>query len=422
MSEITAIRKGLVILAVSAAWVAAALLLWRTSVPSGLDLPEADARDFFSAREVERHERYERFLRALFFPAVLLQGAVLVGLVLAAPRILRRLPFHPVVQGVLLALAAVVCVWLARLPVGVTAHWWRRRYGVARQDYLEWLVDPWLELAAQAAVTGGAVALAMMLAARLGARWWLAGAPVVVAFAAVVVLAQPLLLEPRVEPLQNPRLEADIHSLASRTGVGSVDVVVRDASSRTRAGNAEVYGIGPTRRVVLWDTLLDGRFSPGAIRAIVAHELGHVARDHVWKGLGWVALLALPATFVIARITELRGGLARPAAVPLALLAVFCLELALLPATNAVSRRYEAEADWVALEATRAPAAARGLTVRLTRASLADPDPPAWAYVLRRTHPTAIQRLAMTLAWAEARAGPNVRLSALRKSGSRGGS
>jgi STE24 endopeptidase len=422
MSEITAIRKGLVILAVAAAWLVAALLLWRTSVPSALDLPELDARDFFSSRELERHERYERFLRALFFPAVLLQSAVLVGFVLAAPRLLRRLPFHPVLQGVLLALAAVVCVWLARLPVGVTAHWWRRRYGVARQDYLDWLVDPWLELTAEAAVTGAAVALAMMLAARLGTRWWVAGAPVVVAFAAVVVLAQPLLLEPRVEPLQNPRLEADVRSLASRTGLGAVDVVVRDASSRTRAGNAEVYGLGPTRRVVLWDTLLDGRFSPSAIRAIVAHELGHVARDHVWKGIGWVALLALPATFVIARITERRGGLARPAAVPLALLAVFCLELALLPATNAVSRRYEAEADWVALEATRDPAAARGLTVRLARASLADPDPPAWAYVLRRTHPTAMQRLAMTLAWAEARAGANVRLSALRKSASPGGS
>jgi STE24 endopeptidase len=422
MSEITAIRKGLVILAVSAAWLGAALLLWRTRVPSGLDLPELDTRDFFSPRELARHERYERFLRALFVPAVLLQGAVLVGFVVAARRLLRRLPFHPVVQGVLLALAAVVCVRLARLPVGVTAHWWRRRYGVARQDYLEWLVDPWLELAAEAAVTCGAVAVAMVLAARLGPRWWLAGAPVVVAFAAVVVLAQPVLLEPRVEPLQNPRLEADVRSLASRAGVGSVEVVVRDASSRTRAGNAEVYGLGPTRRVVLWDTLLDGRFGPGAIRAIVAHELGHVARHHVWKGLAWVALLALPATFVIARVTQLRGGLARPAAVPLALLAVFCLKLALLPATNAVSRRYEAEADWVALEATRDPAAARGLTLRLARASLADPDPPAWAYVLRRTHPTAIQRLAMTLAWAEARAGADVRLSALRKSGSRGGS
>jgi STE24 endopeptidase len=422
MSEITAIRKGLVILAVSTGWAGAAVLLWRTSVPGGLDLPELDARDFFSARELARHERYERFLRALFLPAVLLQGAVLVGLVLAAPRLLRRLSFHPVVQGALLALVAAVLVWLARLPVGATAHWWRRRYGVARQDYLDWLIDPWLELGAEAAVTCGAVALAIVLASWLGRRWWLVGAPIFAAAAAVLVLAQPLLLEPRVEPLQNARLEADIHSLAARTGVGSVDVVVRDARSRTRAGNAEVYGLGPTRRVVLWDTLLDGRFSPGAIRSIVAHELGHVARDHVWKGLGWVALLALPATFIVARAAGLRGGLARPEAVPVALLAVFCLELALLPATNAVSRRYEAEADWVALEATRNPEAARGLTMRLARASLADPDPPTWAYVLRRTHPTAMQRLAMTLAWEDARGSPDAELRSLRRPASRGGS
>jgi STE24 endopeptidase len=239
----------------------------------------------------------------------------------------------------------------------------------------------------------------MLLAARLGRRWWLAAAPLVAIGAGVLVLAQPLLLEPRVEPLRNPRLEADIRLLAERTGVGSVDVVVRDAASRTRAGNAEVYGLGPSRRVVLWDTLFEGRYDVGEIRVLAAHELGHVARDHVWKGLGWVALLALPAMFVVARAAELRGGMQRPEAVPVALLAVLCLELALLPATNALSRRYEAEADWEALEATNDPAAAGALTLQLTRASLADPDPPTWAYVLRRTHPTAMQRIAMARAW-----------------------
>jgi STE24 endopeptidase len=407
MSEMTATRKAVAILAFSAAWLGAAAFLWRTSVPAGLDLPELDPRDYFSARELDRHERYESVLRGLFGAAVLLQAAVLVGFILAAPRLVRRMPFGSVWQGVFLAFAIVVSLWLARLPVGVVAHWWRRRYGIARQDYLEWLVDPWLELAAEAAVTCAAVAVAMMLARRLGARWWLAGAPLFAAGVAAVVVAQPLLLEPRVEPLRDPRLEADVRALAERTGVGSVDVVVRDAASRTRVGNAEVYGLGPTRRVVLWDTLLDGRFSAGEIDVLVAHELGHVAKDHVWKGLGWVVLLAVPVTFLVAWAARLRGGLERPQAVPVVLLAVFVLELALLPATNAVSRRYEAEADWVALEATRDPAASRALTLRLARASLADPDPPSWAYALRRTHPTALQRVAMARAWA-ARHGPSM--------------
>lgn len=399
MSETRAIRNGVAILALLGLWLGAAALLWRTSVPGGLDLPELDPRDYFSARELDRHERYESVLRWLFFAAVLVHGAVLVGFVLAAPGLSRRLPFRPLVRGLLITFAIVACVWLARLPVGVAAHWWRRRYGIARQDYLEWLVDPWLELGAEIAVTGALVAVAMVLAARLGARWWLAGAPLFVVGAGAIVLAQPLLLEPRVEPLRNARLEADIRTLASRTGVESVDVVVRDAASRTRAGNAEVYGLGSTRRVVLWDTLLDGEYEAGEIRVLVSHELAHVARDHVWKGLGWVALLALPLTFVVARAAELRGGLQRPEAVPVALLTVLCLELALLPATNVVSRRYEAEADWTALEATGDPASSRALTLRLARASLADPDPPSWAFVLRRTHPTAMQRIAMASAW-----------------------
>jgi STE24 endopeptidase len=399
MSEMRAIRKGVAILALLALWLVLAAWLWQTSVPDGLDLPALDPRDYFAARELDRHERYEGLLRVLFLAAVLVQVAVLVGFVLAAPRLVRRLPFRPVAQGVLLACLIVACVWIARLPVGLVAHWWRRRYDVARQGYLDWLVDPWLELAAEIAVTGGLVGIAMLLAARLGRRWWLAAAPLVAIGAGVLVLAQPLLLEPRVEPLRNPRLEADIRLLAERAGVGSVDVVVRDAASRTRAGNAEVYGLGPSRRVVLWDTLFEGEYDVGEIRVLVAHELGHVARDHVWKGLGWVALLALPAMFVVARAAELRGGLQRPEAVPVALLAVLCLELALLPATNALSRRYEAEADWEALEATNDPAGAGALTLRLTRASLADPDPPTWAYVLRRTHPTAMQRIAMARAW-----------------------
>jgi STE24 endopeptidase len=401
MSEMTAIRKGIAILALLAVSLGVAAYLWRTCVPSGLDLAGLDPNDYFSARELDRHERYENVLRLLFGAAVLVHAAVLLAFVLGAPRLVRRFPARPLLQGVVLAVVVVVSVWLAGLPVGLVRHWWRRRYGIARQNYLEWSVDPWLGLVAEIALTGALVAVAMVLAGRLGRRWWLAGAPLFALGAAAVVLFQPLLLAPRTEPLRNPRLEAEIRRLAERIGVGSLEVVVRDAASRTRAGNAEVYGFGPSRRIVLWDTILDGRYSAAEIRVLIAHELGHVSRDHVWKGLGWAALLAAPLVFVIARTADLRGGMQRPEAVPAALLAVFCLGLALMPAINAVSRRYETEADWVALQATRNPKASRALTLRLARASLADPDPPTWAYVLFRTHPTTMQRIALTLAWQD---------------------
>jgi len=105
----------------------------------------------------------------------------------------------------------------------------------------------------------------------------------------------------------------------------------------------------------------------------------------------------------VALLTRSRGGLARPEAVPLALLVFVVLELATLPLWTLVSRREEAEADWSALRATHAPASARSLFQGLATTSLADPDPPTWSYLLYADHPTIVQRIAMTQAW-EARA------------------
>jgi Zn-dependent protease with chaperone function len=76
------------------------------------------------------------------------------------------------------------------------------------------------------------------------------------------------------------------------------------------------------------------------------------------------------------------------------------LELALLPATNAISRRYEAEADWLAIRATKDPEAFAGLTRALAAASLAQPDPPRWASLLLETHPSPVERVAMSRAAA----------------------
>jgi STE24 endopeptidase len=318
-----------------------------------------------------------------------------------APRVRVR----GILGGVALGATTLVAVWLARLPVVLTAHWWRRRYGISRSDYGTILVDPWLERLGVLAAACAAIALVMVLARRLGDRWWLVGGPAFAALGAAFLLAQPFLLVPRLEPLRDETLAAEIKTLAQRQGVGEVEVQVRDASRRTRAINAELYGVGPTKRIILWDTALGGRLTRAEIESLAAHEFAHVEANHVWKSIGWLFLFAVPAAFVVARVTRRRGGLARPAAVPLALLAFTVLQLALLPATNAISRRYEAEADWLALRATGDPAAFEGLARKLASASLAEPDPPRWARVLLETHPSPVERIAMARSAAALRGG-----------------
>ena len=220
-----------------------------------------------------------------------------------------------------------------------------------------WLTDRLTALGVRAVLVSIAVAGAVWLAGRFGRRWWLVGAPALAAIGVVFIVVQPLVVQPlfnRFEPLPDRALAAEIEALAAGMGVEVDDVLVADASRRTTTANAYIAGLGPTRRVVLYDTLLDGRFSRGEIRFVTAHELAHVEQRHLWKGLAWFTLLAVPGVFGLAWITNRYGGLG-PRLVPLGLAFAFAYLLLTEPLANAVSRRYEAEADWLALEATRDP-------------------------------------------------------------------
>jgi STE24 endopeptidase len=283
------------------------------------------------------------------------------------------------------------------LPFAAVTHARRRDFGLSEQGWGGWLWDELTALGIRAVLVSIGVAGAVWLAGRFGPRWWLVGAPALAAIGVVFILLQPLVVQPlfnRFEPLADRELAAEIEELADGMGVDVDDVLVADASRRTTTANAYVAGIGPTRRVVLYDTLLDGRFADGEIRVVSAHELAHVERRHLWKGLAWFALLAVPGVFGLAWITNRRGGLG-PRLVPLGLAFVFAYVLVTQPLANAVSRRYEAEADWLALQATGDPASAVALERGFVRTGLADPDPPVWVTYWLGTHPPPLRRIAM---------------------------
>jgi Zn-dependent protease with chaperone function len=393
------LAKGLALAALAALWVVAALLLWRTEVPD-LDLPDLDPSDYFSAAELGRIDDYRRVSRPLFLASLAVELVVL-GLFVWKARPLasrvERVGRGRVRTSVLVGLAVVVGVWLAELPFSAVTLARRRDFGLSEQGWGGWLLDRLTSLGIQAVLVSIAVAGAVWLARRLGRRWWIAGAPALAAIAVLFVVAQPLVVQPlfnRFKPLENAGLARRIEELAAGMGVDVDEVLVADASRRTTTANAYIAGLGPTRRVVLYDTLLDGRFSEGEILEVSAHELAHVERRHLWKGLAWFTLLAVPGVFLLAWITNRLGGLG-PRLVPLGLAFAFAFMLVTQPLANAVSRRYEAEADWLALQATRDPPSAVALEQGFVTTGLADPDPPAWVTFWFGTHPTPMQRIAM---------------------------
>jgi STE24 endopeptidase len=396
-------RRALAILATllaACAWLWCAHELWGTIVPAGLQLPHVDVDRFFSASLLRRTSSYERFLNVVAVLGSLAEIAVLAVYARRGQRLARESAAGRIGTGIMLALLGFALVWLVQVPFELAALWWQRRHHVVQEGYVSGLLTSFLGLGPSFVSIGLAVALAMALAGWMRRWWWVAAAPLFAALAFLAALLSPYTIT-STHQLRDPALVAQARTLAAREGVSGTPILVRELSGTSTEVNAETAGIGPTQRVLLWSTLLDGRFTNAEIGVVMAHELGHVARAHVLKRVGWVALLLVPALALVALATRSRGGLARPEAVPVALLVIVVLQLVTLPWLTLVSRRYEVEADWSALQATHQPATARRVFQRLAGTNLSDPDPPTWAYLLYAQTPTLAQRIAMTEAWEQ---------------------
>jgi STE24 endopeptidase len=238
---------------------------------------------------------------------------------------------------------------------------------------------------------------------RRSPRWWFAWAGAV---ALVLSLAgsflYPVLVEPlfnRFEPMSAGPFKASVLRLADREGVQVDDVLVADASRRTTTLNAYVSGFGGTRRVVVYDNLLE-ELTPAQARVVIAHELGHAKnRDVVTgtalAGVGAVAGVALLALLLDSGRLRRRTGTSGPAD-PSAVFTVLALvavgSFMVSPVQNTVSRAFEARADRVSIQATGADATFVQMQRRLALTSLADPSPPWLSQLWFGSHPTVLQR------------------------------
>jgi STE24 endopeptidase len=384
--------RSALLLALAGVWAVAAWLLWRTSLPA-YHLPHLDEHTLFPAQALRRAQHYSGAERLFWLGKTLTQLVVLGFFARTGVRWMRESAAGPIGTGMLLGMIGFALVWVAELPFAVLNVWWRHRYGLSG-SYVQATIGNWFALGAQFVLLCVALAIVMGLARVrwIGGRWWLPAAPVFVGLRILLAFVTPWLLggsafhAPYVAPLQRAE---------------HVHVPVRVLSGFSEP-NAFATGIGASRRVFLWKPIVEPPFTPRMDRFVLAHELGHLAHDHIWKSIAWYALFAFPLAFVLSLATRRRGGMGVPTAVPLAIFVYVVLQLVALPLQNVVSRRLEAQADWSALRATNDPAAGRQLFRLFAAETLDDPDPPGWDYGFLENHPTLLQRIAMTKAYAAA--------------------
>ena len=367
-------------------------------MPSDLSIPDLSEDAFFTQSELDEADDYELFHRINWLLSTVVLFVVLGIYAVKGVRFMRESAAGRIGTGMLLAMLGFGLVWLVSVPFAVAGNWWDRRHGVSKIDYWELLFGGWLALGAQFLFLSLSVLIVMGLAGLVGDWWWIPGSFAFVGLATLFVFISPWLVT-GTKAIEDPKLAADVGRLAQIQGVEDVEVRVEEVDKYTNAANAYTTGLGPSRKVFLWNTLLDGRFRDNEVRAVTAHEFGHQSQNHLPKAIAWYALFAVPGAWAIARITRRRGGMRRPEAVPLSLLVLAVLSFVALPLQNVISRHMEQEADWEALETTRDPDAVTGLFQRFSETSLGDPTPPGWAYVLLDTHPPLLDRIEMAQAW-----------------------
>jgi STE24 endopeptidase len=282
----------------------------------------APLRDWFDPQELVRNRDYRRGVWTMAADGAPLAAATTVGVALLGsrwrPGLVRAARARPWRAGALFGAGLAIVTTAVALPLSATRYGWGRDYGIITQDVSGWLLDLAKGLGIQMLISAGIGAGVAVAIARAPRAWWaIVAAGVALLIYAMSVLS-PLVLEPvfqRTEPLRDPALTAQVLELADRAGVEADDVKVNDASSRTTAANAYVSGLGGSRHIVLYDTLLRD-FPRDEVRMVVAHELAHVEKRHVLKGFTWGAALAVPGCLLVFAVVGWRTGFATSLCLP----------------------------------------------------------------------------------------------------------
>ena len=372
-----------------------------------------EASAYFESAEIERGRRYSRPQLALAIVSQAIQVGVLAVLTardrkaqgVRHVRKSRRgsARSRPAVAGALEAVSLMATLRAVSLPLAIQARRRSRAVGLDTQSWSGWASDLVKATSIGVPMAAGAGAGLAELMRRSPSRWWVPAAAGSVAAGGLLGVLGPVLLDPLFndfKPLPEGETRSDVLELAGAAGVRVGGVYVVDASRRTTAANAYVNGLGPSKRVVLFDTLLD-RYSRQEVRLVVAHELSHVRHRDVARGLGLAGLIAPAVALATQRLSTALASGREPPELPALALAFVLVSGPVGVLTSRLSRAIERRADAESLELCGDPEAFISFERAIVLQNVADVEPPRWVRALVASHPDTLERIGAAVAFRD---------------------
>lgn len=390
----------LIILAV--AGVFSLFYIWQAVFPGRVD-PEAGR--FFSAAQVQLGREYSQVQRLLFIGGFIAQAALLAWLAFShkSPAFSRWFTGTDLNGYWLKVLLFFLLLWLllrlADLPFTLYGDFfWQHRWGFSNQTLNSWWKDYFIGAGIDLALSAIGAVLLLWAISRLPAAWWLAAAVFISLWLIVQSLIWPVVVSPifnRFEPVEDRAVLAVIDNLSRKAGLKIEQVLVMDASRRTNKANAYFTGLGKTKRIVIYDTLLKN-YPLDQVEAVLAHEMAHWSRGHLFQSL----ILGIAGNFILwgflfilLRKTMPPALHCQPGTLAVIFLFFLLVSFACSPLQNAFSRSMEEDADRLSIQLTGNIQAAVQLQKDLAVNNLSDVSPPAFIRWFSYSHPPAPARI-----------------------------
>ncbi|MDI3538190.1 MAG: endopeptidase [Bacillota bacterium] len=382
----------------------ALLYLYFTLFPGPVD---PAAQQYFSAAEIAAGRRYAQAKRLIFLASFAVEVGVVAWLVLGPAggrlaQVATRLgKGRPLAAGFLFFLALWLLLRAVNLPFSLySSYFLEHQWGFSTESLAGWWADYLKGAALDLVLSGAGVLLFFWATGRWPQTWWLYAGTFLAVWLVVANYLWPVLVAPlfnRFTPVRDPEIVIMVKRLAERADLSVDKVLVMDASRRTTKANAYFAGLGRTRRIVLYDTLLRD-YSSDEVEAVVAHEMAHWKLGHVRRGTIYGILANFALWLLLFLLLRLTLDLPRRGPYPpetWALVVLFFLLTSFLgsPITNVISRRMETAADSYAVKLTGDPQAAVRLQVNLARRASADISPPPFIEWFSYTHPSTLRRI-----------------------------
>jgi len=319
-------------------------------------------------------------------------------------KVIRSWGFGLIVEGLIFFAVLSLLANLSHIPFGLYDTFViEERYGFNRMTLRMWISDLLKSVMIQSLLGGLVLWLLLTLVIHGGGAWWVWAWLMVGGFELMMLWLYPVAIAPlfnKFEPIQNLGLVERIKNLMEKVGLRVKGVLKMDAGKRSKHTNAYFTGIGKTKRIVLFDTLLESHPDEEII-SVLAHEVGHWKKKHVLKQILLLEIISFAAFYIVGRLLNwpllyLTFGFARPAVyVGIFLISAILSPLGYFaqPLESAISRRFEREADDFVLELTKTTEPMRNALKRLASDNLANliPHPLyAWFYY---SHPPLVERI-----------------------------